>query len=266
MTSPFDKGEVTFTAEDALAVARHLQAFRSVVLVGGQSLNFWAEQFRAAVPDLDRLAPFQSRDVDFLGSIPDVQACANSLGGRVAYPGPDHINTPEVGAVHCVINEKPLKIDFLGYLAGLKSSEVRKAAISTEIDGVVLRVMHPVNVVKSRAVSIIQLRRTDALALRQMLVSLHVVAEFIRRAALTGPREALNMIEAVFEIAISRDGTKLWHQFDIDVFDAIRPFEGLPTNFGQTRMPQMKEFLLDKRGRHKAIQDRSAHKKMIANR
>lgn len=261
MASPDAHGEAAFTAEDALAVARHLQEFPSVVLVGGQSLNFWAEQFRADVPDLDDLAPFQSSDVDFLGSIPEVQACAKKLGGTVVYPSPDQINTPEVGVVHCVINDKRLKIDFLGYLAGLNSSEVRKSAISIDVAGVVLRVMHPIHVVESRLANILQLRRQDSLAMRQMRVSIIVIAEFLRRAARIGPKTALKMIEQVFEITAYRDGIKLWHDFSIDIFDAIRPFDGLAKEFKAKRLPQMQELLQERRERHKMIQARVAAKK-----
>src|SRR5258708_437574 len=195
---------VTFTAEDALAVAMHLPGIPAVVLVGGQSLNFWAEQFRANTPELDKLAPFQSGDVDFLGSIPDIEACAKRLGGTVRYPSQDQVNTPEVGVVHCIVNGKELKIDFLAYLAGLKSSQVRKTAIEADVQGVLLRVMHPINVVISRVANVIQLRRSDPLALRQALVSLHVVAEFVRRAAAEDARQALTMIEEMFTIAMSR--------------------------------------------------------------
>ena len=261
MAPPDDLGEAVFTAEDALAIARHLQELPSIVLVGGQSLNFWAEQLRAEIPDLERLAPFQSSDIDFLGSVSDAAACARRLGGSVAYPSPDQINTPEVGVVVCVLDGKRLKIDFLGYLAGLKTAEVRKAAVPSEIDGVVLRVLHPVNVVTSRLANIMQLRRHDPLALRQMRVSIHIAAAYIRLAVAVRPRDALDLIEAVFEVACSRDAVKLWHQFGIDIFDAIGPFEGLPPEFSGTRLPQMRAFLCERRKRHKSVHARIAQKK-----
>lgn len=261
MSSPDERGEATFTAEDALAVARHLQEFPSVILVGGQSLNFWAEQFRADVPDLERLAPFQSSDVDFLGSVSDVEVCARRLGGNAAYPSPDQINTPEVGIVICTINGKSLKINFLANLAGLTSAKVRQAAIQTQIGEVVLRVLHPVNVVKSRLANIVQLRRHDPLSLRQMRVSIYVVSEYIRRAIAERPRIGLDLIENVFDLALSREGIKLWYEFDIDIFKAIRPFERLPEEFSSTRLPQMKAFLLLKRERQKSIQAVIAQKK-----
>jgi len=261
MVSGPNKESVAFTAADALEVARHLQEFPSVVLVGGQALNFWAEQFRAGVPELDRLAPFESRDVDFLATVRDVEVCARRLGGIAKYPSMDQVNTPEVGVIHCVINGKELKIDFLGYLAGLRSGRVRKAAIEATIDGIVLRVMHPINVVSSRIANVIQLRRSDALALRQARTSIHIAAEFIRRAALEDPRIALDLIEAVFETALSRDGIKAWHAFEIDASSALRPFEGLPAAFAERRLPQMIGLLSEKRKRFRDGQVRHAERK-----
>lgn len=244
-----DEADAAFTAEDALTVARHLQASPSMVLVGGQSLNFWAEQFRAATPDLDRLAPFQSRDIDFLGTVADVEACARRMGGKAMFPGPDHVNTPEVGVVACEVNGKKLRIDFLGNLAGLKSSDVRRAAISAEVGGVILRVMHPLDIVKSRCANIMVLGRRDPLALRQMRASLHIATAYIRQAAAHDLRLALDLIEETFAIACSKNGVGLWHAFAIDIFDAISPCEGLPERFTTTRLPRMKDFLRQKRAK-----------------
>jgi len=243
------KGGAAFTAAEALEVARRLQEVPSIVLVGGQALNFWAEQFRGDVPEIDRLAPFESRDIDFLASVRDVEACARCLGGTARYPSIDQVNTPEVGVVHCILNGKELKIDFLGYLAGLSSDRVREAAIEATVDGVVLHVMHPINIVRSRIANVIQLRRSDALALRQARTASYVAAEFIRRAATEDPRIALDLIEAVLEIALSRDGIKAWHAFEIDVFSAMRSFQGLPAAFAERRLPQMLGQLAGKRKR-----------------
>lgn len=250
-----------FSAKDALEVARHLQESPSVVLVGGQSLNFWAEQLRDAVPELERLAPFQSSDVDFLGTVQDVQTCARRLGGKVAYPSPDQFNTPEVGVVYCILKGNRVKIDFLGYLAGLDSHDIRKAAIPAEMDGVVLRVMHPINVLRSRVANVVQLRRRDSLALRQTRVAIHIAAEYTRRVGLERPRTALNLIEEVFDIACSKEGIRVWYDHGIDVFDAARSFGGLPTEFAKKRLPQMQAHLSEKRDRYKTLADSIAERK-----
>lgn len=261
MSSTDDAVPTAFTADDALTVARHLQESPSIVLVGGQSLNFWAEQFRATVSDLESLAPFQSRDIDFLGSVADVEACAKRLGGSVAYPTPDHIATPEVGIVHCVVNGKKVRIDFLGYLAGVDTNIAKSSAIPAEVEGVVLRVLHPVVILQSRLSNIFILRRRDPLALRQMRVSIYVAREYIRIAMVENQRIGLDLLERVFEIALSDKGKKLWFEHNIDLFEAIRSVQGLPSTFASTRLPQMEGFLAKKREHYKKVRTAIAERK-----
>jgi hypothetical protein len=261
MPSRHDRDTAAFTAADALEVARHLQNFPSVILVGGQALNFWAEQFRAAVPALDRLAPFQSRDIDFLGSVADVEACAARLGGSAAYPSPDDAATPQVGIVHCVVNGKELRIDFLGYLAGVANRQARSSAIPAEIGDAVLRVLHPVAIVQSRLANIVTLRRRDPLALRQMRVAVLVAREYAKLAAAEDRRVALDLIEHLFQLACSRAGKRLWLDHGIDIAEAICPFPGLPETFARKRLPQMLAYLASKRERHARSQAPTAEKK-----
>lgn len=265
MSSLGDPNPPTFTADDALAVARHLQKSPSVVLVGGQSLNFWAEQFRETVPELDRLAPFQSKDIDFLGSVADVEACARHLGGKVAYPMPDQVATPQVGIVHCVVNGRNVRIDFLGYLAGVDTKLARSSAIPAEIDGVILRVLHPVAIVQSRLANIFTLRRSDPLAVRQMQISVYVAREYMRLAAAENKRIGLNLVERVFKIALSARGTRLWLDHNIDIFAAVQPFPGLPDSFAKRRLPQMAAILTRKRDRHKKTRTAIATRKRALN-
>jgi hypothetical protein len=255
------KATVAFTADDAITVMRHLQDAPMVVLVGGQALNFWAERFRKEVADIECLAPFLSSDIDFIGSVRDAEACARNLNGRVAYPSADHINTPEVGVVHCVVNDKAVKIDFLGYLAGPTTAEVRKSAVDADVGGIVLRVLHPVNIVKSRLANIFQLRRKDELSLRQMKVSVHVVGAYIRLAIEQDARVGLDLIEALFKMATSDNGLRVWHDYSIDIFSSVDGVEGLPAAFGEKRYPQMKAHLNGARQKHSdLLAKRSARK------
>ena len=51
----------------------------SVVLVGGQAVNFWAEIYAPRVPAIDREAPFTSKDID--SEIPFRDLRRNRAGG-----------------------------------------------------------------------------------------------------------------------------------------------------------------------------------------
>ncbi len=235
-----------FTVADAIEVARHLQSSPRVLLVGGQSLNFWAEQFRHGVPELERLMPFQSRDVDFIGSVRDVKTCAQLLGGQVFLPHIDH-HTPETGIVDCLLKGRELRIDFLGSLAGVGVDEAQSTAIPTMSDGILLRVMHPVLVLQSRLANIFTLRRHDDAALNQMRASIYVVREFVKRTATENYRTALDLVEDVFEIVCSPNGLQLMSKYNIDIFQAIQLFPELPKVFAEKRWPIMIKFLAKKR-------------------
>jgi hypothetical protein len=240
-----------FTIEDAYAVLRKLGPSPSIILVGGQSLNFWAEQFRAGDPAIEKLAPYQSADIDFLATPLDVETCARKLGGKVFYPSPEQVNTPEVGIIHCLINGKQLKIDFLGYLAGPTRRDVERAAVNAPIEeGVVLRVMHPLNVLHSRVANVLQLRRTDSLSLRQLQTAVLVARAYIKQAMLVDARVALDLLENIFEMAISAAGLRIWALYEIDISLPIQPYENLPAKFLKVRYPQMLKRIAERREKH----------------
>jgi len=56
------------------------------ILIGGQAVNYWAEHYLAAEPELRKLQPFTSEDIDFKGSHEDVQRIACQLALHPSYP------------------------------------------------------------------------------------------------------------------------------------------------------------------------------------
>jgi hypothetical protein len=87
-----------------------------------------------------------------------------------------------------------------------------------------------------------------------MQASVYVAREFIRLAAAEAPRVALDLIEALFEIASSKQGLRLWDEHKIEIFDSIQAFPGLPDEFVRTRLPQMATLLGEERDRYKKVQ------------
>ncbi|MBK8001615.1 MAG: hypothetical protein IPK15_23655 [Verrucomicrobia bacterium] len=49
------------------------------MLIGGQAVNYWAERYLAAEPELQKYLPFTSEDIDFKGNHEDVQRIARQL-------------------------------------------------------------------------------------------------------------------------------------------------------------------------------------------
>jgi hypothetical protein len=56
------------------------------VLIGGQAVNYWAERYLPVEPELQKLRPFTSEDIDFKGSQEDVQRNARQLALSPSYP------------------------------------------------------------------------------------------------------------------------------------------------------------------------------------
>ena len=49
------------------AFAEVLNSAEKPILVGGQAVNLWAEHYASAIPALDPLRPFMSKDADIFG-------------------------------------------------------------------------------------------------------------------------------------------------------------------------------------------------------
>ena len=54
-------------------------AGRPYLLIGGQAVNYWAERYLIAEPQLKAFRPFTSEDIDFKGTVDDVRFIAEQL-------------------------------------------------------------------------------------------------------------------------------------------------------------------------------------------
>lgn len=256
-----NKDAPAFTVEELLDVARRINESSDAILIGGQSLNVWAETYKSRSTKLRALAPFESKDIDFLGTVRDVQDCEAALGGKARYPTFEDA-TPEVGVIDFNVDGKPLQIDFLGSVAGLRNQDVRKAAVLAKYHGAAIRVLHPVNVLQSRLSNICGvLGRTDAVAFRQMRAAVHIAIVYIKDAAYTDEKIARQLIDKVFDIAWSDEALKLWYKYGIDVSEPIMKYDGLNENFLERQLPQMRRQLENRRARYKKTQDGIAARK-----
>jgi hypothetical protein len=87
-------------ADEVLRVLRVLApvtADPSVVLVGGQAVEFWARFLGLDTAD-SSAELLASKDIDFEGSADAARAAADLLGGRSRIPSFDH-HTPLTGVV-----------------------------------------------------------------------------------------------------------------------------------------------------------------------
>jgi hypothetical protein len=134
---------------DARAVLEQLGPLgQELVLVGGQAVNFWAESYVARSPELQREAPFTSKDIDFCGSVSQAEECARRLRGSCRVFGVDQL-TRRQAVVHYVDAAKRERdVDFLRSPFGVDGNEVRALSIVVQVGAsaphpVLCRVMHP---------------------------------------------------------------------------------------------------------------------------
>ena len=235
----------------------------SVVVVGGQAVNFWAELYAPRVPTIEREAPFTSKDIDFCGDVRAVRICAERLAGTSRIATMDDV-TPNTGVV-TFADDAGVKrtIDFLDAPLGLRAEEVHRMAIPAEIldaagkpAGPPFRIMHPVQVMESRVHNAMTLPGYDSpAALKQLRLSVICAREFIRDMIDSDRfRVALTLNERVFTFCLKdRDGREVHAKHGVDPFDAvITDDDRLPARFRDTRYPQMQRELTLRRARRRA--------------
>lgn len=117
-----------------------------------------------------------------------------------------------------------LNIDVIHRVVGIDANAVRKRALPAEFDGVPFRVMHPLDVLKSRIENLATLQdKQTPEGITQAKLALQVANKFITTIAGTidGQKSALKAIEAIVNIAKSSAGCKCAREFGIDFFQAI---------------------------------------------
>jgi hypothetical protein len=155
------------------------------ILIGGQALGIWADLLLDPHLIEELGGPITSKDVDFFGTESLARELAARLGGRIRVPDPDDVATPEAAIILFERNAKTIQVDILGRLSGLSNREVENGWVGlpygTGEDELIIRVMSPMGVLRSRISNIVTLKRSDPNALRQLRAAPYVVEAYIRQ-------------------------------------------------------------------------------------
>jgi hypothetical protein len=211
------------------------------VLVGGQSLAFWADHF--SVPRPEPLVEAVSADVDFIGGSALAQKLARALGWKSWIPSLDD-PTFQTGKVTLKLADGSVKqADFLSGVVGLTTRDVIRRAIEVDVPDLGrIRVMHPVDVLDSRIqnLHLLAAKRNEA-GKAQARLAVAVVAAFIRDVIQSkGEKAALKLLERVAEIASDFAAVRVFLLYDIDVMAAVPIAEFRTTSTLHTkRWPQL---------------------------
>ena len=139
------------------------------VLIGGQAVNYWAEHYLPADPQLAKLQPFTSEDIDFKGGHADVQRIARQLDLNPSYP-PKVSMTALSGFMAFQIGDLKSAIEVVRRIPGI--SDAHTPAIQAEWDGKTIRVLDPISLLACKlelAATVSQEKRRDVVHLKILL-------------------------------------------------------------------------------------------------
>jgi hypothetical protein len=139
------------------------------VLIGGQAVNYWAEHYLPADPQLEKLRPFTSEDIDFKGGHADVQRIARQLELNPSYP-PKVQLTALSGFIAFQIGDLKSAIEIVRRIPGI--SDAHTPAIQAEWDGQTIRVLDPISLLACKlelAATVSQEKRQDVAHLKILL-------------------------------------------------------------------------------------------------
>lgn len=139
------------------------------VLIGGQAVNYWAEHYLPADPQLEKLQPFTSEDIDFKGGHADVQRIARQLDLNPSYP-PKVSMTALSGFIAFQIGDLKSAIEVVRRIPGI--SDAHTPAIQAEWDGKTIRVLDPISLLACKlelAATVSQEKRRDVVHLKILL-------------------------------------------------------------------------------------------------
>lgn len=240
------------TVKDLLAVAGE-----DLVLVGGQSLAFWADRY--GILKIGNDVPAISNDVDFLSDSPadthSVRKLAAAIGGSAAYPNRRALTALVGQAIRDVSEDEYLNVDVIFKVVGIEANAVRKRAVRVSADqGIVFLVMHPLDVLASRLSNLhkLQEKKNDK-GRMQLALAIDVARAFLRQEArdvspaqVAGGRSSLqDYVSQIQKMATDDAGRKVAAREHLHVADAIDPHLIPAGPFWTKRWPQLRALMSD---------------------
>jgi hypothetical protein len=240
------------------------------LLVGGQSLAFWALHY--GVRPVGVLSQSVTTDVDFIGTA----AVAALLKARLGEPWQLCEATLDDGGaqtakVYEVLPDNGLKqIDFSSGIVGVDTHRAHERAVEIETPGGwIFRVLHPLDVLESRLQNLATLPdKRDRFGVAQADLAVQVVRAFIERCLADGgaPRVVFQAIKRVTKLALDSRLAETAFRHGVDVLSAV-PVERIEAPaFRQRRWPDVLARLERKRRRYQSRQEKPPGQRSSARR
>ena len=184
-------------------------------------MNYWAERYLASEPELQRLIPFTSEDIDFRGNREDVLRIANQLKQTPVYP-PKVAMTALAGAIPFHIGKFKSNIEVVRVIPGVSPKAIDSLAIQAEWSGRQIRVLDPISLLVGKAelaMTIPQAKRRDEEHLRILIPCVRgFLREFLAEVEQVNvPAKGwLGAVTKIIELSTSTRGRKAGRKLGID--------------------------------------------------
>lgn len=264
MKAPSSKRDPTMGEVAAIALR---SAGEDSVLVGGMAVSLLAGYFGVKSEQ-----PVFTRDADFVGGLFAIEQAEENLRGlplrRYLATMDEAVATPNFGkiAVDLASDAAPVEIDFLPRLDGLSIDEIEQKAMTIEVDGKTLRVIHPLLALENKIINLALYPATrDEAGVGQARLMVRVVRKYLAgelagNDELAGNEDHWQQLPAIERIGrfAMREPACFAHQaFAIDVLAAVP--KGIAVEaFQSTRWPQIRKLVAYRRRRFAAAWERSA--------
>lgn len=243
--------EVGLTREEVDEIL--LQSGPDALLVGGQSLAFWATYYGVEpVGDLSRKV---TSDVDFIGTASEAKKLAAALKWKVWIPNMDDASGQTAKVTKLIPGGGVKQIDYLSGIVGLDTERIQARAVEVTLrSGAMIRILHPLDVLESRLRNLETLSsKRDAFGIAQAKLAVAVVGKFLDAMldSRDGKRTVLAAIERIARIALDKGLVAVAVDYDIDPLDAVPASRIDSREFRTKRWPQILEKVTDLRRRHR---------------
>lgn len=230
------------------------------LLVGGQALATWAVFYD--VQPAGVLSRVVTMDADFIGTRDIAKALHRQLGDpwKVREGTLDDAGG-QIAKVYATVPDEGIKqVDFLSGIVGLDTQTIRSRASALELaDGVVVHVLHPLDVLESRLRNLAVLSsKQNVIGVEQARLAVQVVRAFIESHMGAGgdPRVVRQAVKRVEHLALETQLSRVAFTYEIDVLAAV-PAERISySRFHQEQWPRVLKRLTTKREKFIALQDR----------
>lgn len=240
------------------------------LLVGGQALATWAVYYD--IQPVGVLSRAVTTDADFIGT----RDIARALQRQLGHPWKVREGTlddagGQVAKVYATVPEEGIKqIDFLSGIVGLDTQKIRARASQLVLaDGVVVKVLHPLDVLESRLRNLAVLSaKQNAVGVEQARLAVNVSRAFIDSYMAEGgdPRVVRQAVKRIGTLALDTVLCRVAFTHAIDVLAAI-PVEHISySRFHEEQWPRILRRLATKREKFAELQARkSAFRKPTRN-